>query len=65
MKWQPIAQKAGKAIFFTICGVTGAFSISTILAAWIMVRPGSKKNYDCIPRISYGTASENRGSGSH
>jgi uncharacterized protein len=54
MKWQPIAQKAGKAIFFSICGVTGAFSIITILAAWIMVRPGSKKNYDCIPSISYG-----------
>lgn len=48
-----MAKKAGKAILFTICGVTGAFSVSTVIAAWIMVRPG-QRNYDCIPRISYG-----------
>ena len=54
MKWQPVASKAGKALIFTICGVTGAFWVSTILAAWVMVRPGKKKDYDCIPRISYG-----------
>src|SRR5512147_1444040 len=53
MKWQPIAKKAGKAILFTAFGVTGAFSISTIIAAWIMVRPGNR-DYDCVPRISYG-----------
>jgi uncharacterized protein len=54
MKWHPIAKKAGKALFFTIFGATGAFSVGTVLAAWIMIKPGSKKNYDCIPRISYG-----------
>jgi len=54
MKWTPKAKKAGKTIFLTFCGVTGAFSVSTIVAAWVMVRPGRRNNYDCIPRISYG-----------
>jgi hypothetical protein len=54
MKWEPIARKAGKALFLTACGVTGAFSVSTVLAAWIMIKPGKKKDYDCIPRINRG-----------
>jgi len=53
IKWPPVAKKAGKVLFFTICGFTGAFSVSTVIAAWIMVRP-SGKDYDCIPSISYG-----------
>jgi uncharacterized protein len=25
-----------------------------LIAAWILVRPGSRRNYDCIPQIRYG-----------
>ena len=34
--------------------MTGAVSVSSILAAWIMIKPGKKQDYDCIPRISHG-----------
>jgi dipeptidyl aminopeptidase/acylaminoacyl peptidase len=26
-----------------------------VIAAWILVRPGSRRNYDCIPRMRYGS----------
>ncbi len=54
MKKEPLARKAGKAIFYTACGMTGVVSVSTIIATWIMTKPGKKKDYDCIPRISHG-----------
>jgi uncharacterized protein len=54
MEWKSLARKTGKALFITACSIAGAFSVSTVLAAWFMVRP-SKKGYDCIPRISGGT----------
>ena len=25
-----------------------------LIAAWLLVRPGSRRNYDCIPRVRYG-----------
>lgn len=53
MEWRPLAKKSGKVLFVTACSIAGAFSISTVLAAWFMVRPG-KRGYDCIPRISGG-----------
>lgn len=53
IKWHQTGKRAGKALLITLCGVTGAFSVSTIIAAWVLVRPGSK-GYDCIPHISYG-----------
>lgn len=53
-KWPPIAKKAGRVMFFTACGFTGAFSISAVVAAWLMIRPGTRYNYDCIPQITHG-----------
>jgi alpha-beta hydrolase superfamily lysophospholipase len=54
MKWARVAKKAGKAILFTVCGITGAVSVTTVLAAWTMIKPNKKKDYDCVPRISRG-----------
>ena len=51
MEWRPLTRRTGKVLFFTACSIAGVFSISTVLAAWFMVKP-SKKEYDCIPRIS-------------
>jgi len=54
MKPVSLAKKAGK-IFLYASGIfLGAFAIGSLIAAWVMVRPGSKKDYDCIDRISFG-----------
>jgi alpha-beta hydrolase superfamily lysophospholipase len=53
VEWRSLTSKTGKVLFITACSVAGAFSVSTVLAAWFMVRP-SKREYDCIPRISDG-----------
>jgi pimeloyl-ACP methyl ester carboxylesterase len=54
MRFGQVARKAGKALFFTACGLAGAVSVGTILAAWIMVKPGRSRNYDSVPRIRHG-----------
>jgi pimeloyl-ACP methyl ester carboxylesterase len=54
MKWEPGVRKAGKIALFTACGITGAVSLSTVIATWIMIKSGKKKDYDCIPRIIHG-----------
>ena len=54
MKSQGFAKKAGK-IFVYASGIfLGAFAVGSMIAAWVMVRPGSKKDYDCIDRITFG-----------
>jgi pimeloyl-ACP methyl ester carboxylesterase len=53
MEWRSFARKTGKVLCIAAGSIVGAFSVSTVLAAWFMVRPG-KKGYDCIPRISGG-----------
>jgi alpha-beta hydrolase superfamily lysophospholipase len=54
IKRESMAKRAGRVAFFTVCGIAGALSVGTILAAWIMVKPGKKRDYDCIPRIRHG-----------
>jgi len=53
MEWRPLARKTVKPLLVTVGSIAGAFSISTVLAAWFMVKP-NRKEYDCIPRISGG-----------
>ena len=48
-----MTRKTRKILFTTVGSVAGAFSVSTVLAAWFMVKP-SKKEYDCIPRVGGG-----------
>jgi len=54
MKPQSMAKKAGKIFIYASGAFLGAFAIGSMIAAWVMVRPGSKRNYDCIDRISFG-----------
>lgn len=54
MKQVSIAKKAGKVFLYASGIFLGGFAIGSLIAAWVMVRPGSKKNYDCIDRISFG-----------
>jgi uncharacterized protein len=36
-------------------GITGLlYFTGGLIAAWMLVRPGSRRNYDCIPRMRYG-----------
>ena len=36
-------------------GITGLlYFTGGLVAAWMLVRPGSRRNYDCIPRMRYG-----------
>jgi uncharacterized protein len=54
MKWQTIAKRAGKIFIYASSVVSGAFFIGSVVGAWIMVRSGPKKDYDCIGRIAFG-----------
>jgi uncharacterized protein len=54
MKWQPVAKNAGKLLAIASTIAVGAFSVGSMLCAWIMVKPGQKKDYDCIGRIAFG-----------
>jgi uncharacterized protein len=54
MKWQTVAKTAGKTFMVASSILTGMFSLGFVIGAWIMVRPGSKRDYDCIGRVSFG-----------
>jgi uncharacterized protein len=54
MKSLSMAKKAGK-IFLYASGIfLGAYALGSLIAAWVMVRPGSKKDYDCIDHVTFG-----------
>jgi len=54
MKLLTVAKKTGK-IFLYASGVfLGTYAIGSLIAAWVMVRPGSKQDYDCIDHITFG-----------
>jgi uncharacterized protein len=54
MKRLSIAKKIGKIILYISGGVLGAFTAGSVLSAWIMVKPGRRKDYDCIGKIAFG-----------
>ena len=54
MKLISIAKKTGKILFYASGVFLGAYALGSLIAAWVMVRPGSKKDYDCIDHITFG-----------
>ncbi|HTY61885.1 MAG TPA: alpha/beta fold hydrolase [Acidobacteriota bacterium] len=54
MKRKSIAKKTGKIFLYTLGAITGAFSAGALLGAWTMIRPGRKRDYDCIGHIAFG-----------
>ncbi len=54
MKWKFIAGNMGKLFLYAFSGIMGAYTLGTVLSAWIMVRSGRKRDYDCIGRIGFG-----------
>jgi pimeloyl-ACP methyl ester carboxylesterase len=54
MKIRSIAGKAGKIFLYASSIIAGAFSIGSVLSAWMMVKPGRKKSYDCVGRVAFG-----------
>jgi uncharacterized protein len=49
-----LARKTCKALLITASGFTAAFATSSLITAWLLVRPGKRRDYDCIPHIRYG-----------
>jgi uncharacterized protein len=47
------AEMPVKIFLYCISGALGGFVASTVLAAWLMIKPNRRKDYDCIPRISH------------
>lgn len=54
MRRDSVAKKAGKMILVASSLLAGVFSIGFVFGAWIMVRPGSKRDYDCVGRVTFG-----------
>ena len=54
MKWKFIARNAGKLFLYAFSGIMGAYTLGAVLGAWIMVKTGRKRDYDCIGRIGFG-----------
>jgi pimeloyl-ACP methyl ester carboxylesterase len=53
MRKQSTGNKLGRALLYA-SGILGAFVIGNVIWAWLMVRPGSRKDYDCIDRVDFG-----------
>jgi pimeloyl-ACP methyl ester carboxylesterase len=46
--------RISKIVMFGALGLAVASGASSFLAGWLLVRPGRRRDYDCIPRIHYG-----------
>lgn len=54
MAFKSVVRKAGKILLFASGAFLGAFAIGTVIGAWVMVRPGSRQDYDCIDHVAFG-----------
>jgi pimeloyl-ACP methyl ester carboxylesterase len=54
MKQHTGTKKTGKLLLYISSILAGIFSMGFVFGAWIMVRPGRKRDYDCIGRVSFG-----------
>lgn len=47
-------KRAGKTLMYASGIAVGAYIVGNVVWAWIMVRPGPKKDMDCVERVSFG-----------
>jgi uncharacterized protein len=46
--------RVSKLVMFAAGGLTLFSAAVSMITAWLLVRPGRRRDYDCIPRIHYG-----------
>jgi uncharacterized protein len=46
--------RASKIVLFAAAGIAMISAAASTLTAWLLVRPGKRRDYDCIPSIHYG-----------
>src|SRR5436190_93334 len=44
----------GKAVFYSAATLAAIYFGSGLLIGWLLVRPGRRRDYDCIPNVRYG-----------
>jgi len=44
----------GKAVFYSAATLAAIYFGSGLLVGWLLVRPGRRRDYDCIPNVRYG-----------
>jgi uncharacterized protein len=54
MNLKTAAKMVGKMGLIASAILAGAFSAWAVIGAWLLVRPGPKRDYDCIGRVSFG-----------
>ena len=55
MKLARAAKNIGKIGLVASTVIAGACSAWAVIGAWMLVRPGPKRDYDCIGRVSFGS----------
>lgn len=46
--------RVSKVVMFAAGGMAVASALASTIMAWLLVRPGRRRDYDCIPSIRYG-----------
>jgi pimeloyl-ACP methyl ester carboxylesterase len=54
MKWKKVLKHTGKIALVASGIVASAFSMGSVISAWMLVRSGPKRDYDCIERVFFG-----------
>jgi uncharacterized protein len=54
MELRTVTKTVGKIALVASSVLAGVFSAGALIGAWIMVRPGPRRDYDCIGRVSFG-----------
>jgi uncharacterized protein len=54
MKLKTATKSIGAAALIASSIVAGAYSLGAVIGAWIMLRPGPRRDYDCIGRVCFG-----------
>jgi dipeptidyl aminopeptidase/acylaminoacyl peptidase len=54
MKPLPVARKAVKIFAYASAIALAVYAIGNLISAWILIRPGPRKDYDCIDQVAFG-----------